>query len=74
MFRILLLVPVLYSGWVIAQSTTSRGTFASPRTGVKWRYWIEDSSADLEVLHSDVTEMARVGSSGFQVLRSVLFV
>ncbi|KAK7033504.1 hypothetical protein VNI00_012725 [Paramarasmius palmivorus] len=63
-----ILIPVLCAGWAIAQSITPRGTFASPRTGVKWRYWIEDSSADLEVLHSDVTEMARVGSSGFQVL------
>ncbi|KAK7029400.1 hypothetical protein VNI00_014654 [Paramarasmius palmivorus] len=52
----------------LAQSTPSRGTFASPRTGVKWRYWIEDSSADLDILRSDVAEMANVGSSGFELL------
>ncbi|KAK7029411.1 hypothetical protein VNI00_014665 [Paramarasmius palmivorus] len=45
-----------------------RGTFASPRTGVKWRYWIEDASADPEVLRYDIAEMAKAGSSGFELL------
>ncbi|KAL0569874.1 hypothetical protein V5O48_012093 [Marasmius crinis-equi] len=51
-----------------ALSQSSRGTFETPETGVKWRYWIEDSSADLDVLRSDVAEMAKVGSSGFELL------
>ncbi|KAI3611660.1 secreted protein [Moniliophthora roreri] len=57
---------LLLPGWTFAQN--SRGTFANPKTGVKWRYWIEDSSADLDVLRSDVAEMAKVGSSGFELL------
>uniref|UniRef100_A0A0W0ETP4 Secreted protein n=2 Tax=Moniliophthora roreri TaxID=221103 RepID=A0A0W0ETP4_MONRR len=51
-----------------AQSAGSRGTFHNPKTGVKWRYWIQDGSADLDVLRSDVAEMANVGSSGFEIL------
>ncbi|KAG7095059.1 hypothetical protein E1B28_005849 [Marasmius oreades] len=46
----------------------SRGTFANPGTGPKWRYWIEDSSAELDVLQTDVAEMAKIGSSGFELL------
>ncbi|KAK7472300.1 hypothetical protein VKT23_000420 [Stygiomarasmius scandens] len=45
-----------------------RGSFASPKTGVKWRYWIEDAAVDLEILRSDISEMTRVGSSGFELL------
>ncbi|KAF5357317.1 hypothetical protein D9758_005962 [Tetrapyrgos nigripes] len=45
-----------------------RGSFQSPKTGVKWRYWIEDAGVDLDTLHFDVAEMARVGSSGFELL------
>jgi hypothetical protein len=60
---------VLFLTSALAQSSSSRGTFAGPKTGVKWRYWIEDSSADLDILRSDVAEMASVGSSGFELLR-----
>ncbi|KAF9261168.1 hypothetical protein L218DRAFT_906097 [Marasmius fiardii PR-910] len=52
----------------MSRAQTTRGTFANPKTGPKWRYWIEDSSVDLDVLRKDVTEMARVGSSGFELL------
>ncbi|KAK7439984.1 hypothetical protein VKT23_017237 [Stygiomarasmius scandens] len=45
-----------------------RGSFASPKTGVKWRYWIEDAGVDLDALRFDISEMARVGSSGFELL------
>ncbi|KAJ7288204.1 hypothetical protein C8J57DRAFT_509249 [Mycena rebaudengoi] len=44
------------------------GSFASPKTGVKWRYWIEDASASPEIIRADVSQMARVGSSGFELL------
>ncbi|KAG7095062.1 hypothetical protein E1B28_005852 [Marasmius oreades] len=64
--RLAFLVPFLVALQVWAQTT--RGTFANPKTGPKWRYWIEDSSADLNVLQRDVAEMARVGSSGFELL------
>ncbi|KAJ8082407.1 hypothetical protein PM082_008262 [Marasmius tenuissimus] len=45
-----------------------RGTFLNPKTGPKWRYWIQDSFVDPEVLRRDVTEMSKVGSSGFELL------
>jgi hypothetical protein len=54
---------------VAASLTGDLGSFSSPKTGVKWRYWIEDGSASPDVLRSDVSEMARVGSSGFELLR-----
>ncbi|KAJ7093214.1 hypothetical protein C8R44DRAFT_890978 [Mycena epipterygia] len=53
----------------VATSLTGElGSFASPKTGVKWRYWIEDGSASPDILRSDVSEMAGVGSSGFELL------
>ncbi|KAJ7261298.1 hypothetical protein B0H12DRAFT_1322075 [Mycena haematopus] len=53
----------------VATSLTGElGSFASPKTGVKWRYWIEDASASPDILRADVSEMARVGSSGFELL------
>ncbi|THV06626.1 hypothetical protein K435DRAFT_644795 [Dendrothele bispora CBS 962.96] len=45
-----------------------RGSFSLPNTGVKWRYWIEDADVDLDALRSDISEMAHVGSSGFELL------
>lgn len=54
---------------VAAKLTGERGSFASPKTGVKWRYWIQDASVDLDILRRDVAEIARVGSSGFELLR-----
>ncbi|KAJ3845419.1 hypothetical protein F5878DRAFT_636639 [Lentinula raphanica] len=51
-----------------ASTVLNRGTFASPKTGVKWRYWIEDASVDIDTLRFDVSEMARVGSAGFELL------
>ncbi|KAF5366025.1 hypothetical protein D9758_006736 [Tetrapyrgos nigripes] len=45
-----------------------RGSFQSPKTGVKWRYWIEDADVDPDTLRFDVSEMARLGSSGFELL------
>ncbi|KAJ6518792.1 hypothetical protein C8R45DRAFT_5162 [Mycena sanguinolenta] len=51
-----------------AHATSPLGSFASPNTGVKWRYWIEDASASPDILRSDIGEIARVGSSGFQFL------
>ncbi|KAJ3845417.1 hypothetical protein F5878DRAFT_207024 [Lentinula raphanica] len=53
---------------VNASTVVNRGTFASPRTGVKWRYWIEDASLDLDTVRFDISEMARVGSAGFELL------
>ncbi|KAF7359301.1 Secreted protein [Mycena sanguinolenta] len=44
------------------------GSFASPNTGVKWRYWIEDASASPDIVQSDIAEIARVGSAGFELL------
>ncbi|KAJ7837087.1 hypothetical protein B0H14DRAFT_2589426 [Mycena olivaceomarginata] len=53
----------------VAPSLTGElGSFASPKTGVKWRYWIEDASASPDILRADVAEMASVGSSGFELL------
>ncbi|KAJ3716094.1 hypothetical protein C8R42DRAFT_725286 [Lentinula raphanica] len=45
-----------------------RGAFASPKTGIKWRYWIEDAAVELDTLRFDISEMARVGSAGFELL------
>jgi hypothetical protein len=61
---------LLLAGTASAAASTviNRGTFASPKTGVKWRYWIEDASADPDILRFDVSEMARMGSAGFQLL------
>ncbi|KAF9261143.1 hypothetical protein L218DRAFT_961843 [Marasmius fiardii PR-910] len=64
--RLTLFVPFLLA--LPAWAQNARGTFANPKTGPKWRYWIEDSSADLNVLRRDVAEMAKVGSSGFELL------
>ncbi|KAL0581293.1 hypothetical protein V5O48_000776 [Marasmius crinis-equi] len=69
MFLRLAVIPALLVGH--AWSQDNRGTFSKPRTGPKWRYWIEDSSADPEVLRRDVAEIAAVGSSGFELLRRV---
>uniref|UniRef100_A0A0W0ETP8 Secreted protein n=2 Tax=Moniliophthora roreri TaxID=221103 RepID=A0A0W0ETP8_MONRR len=62
------LLALALPAFTLAQNIISKGTFASPKTGVKWRYWIQDASADLDVLRSDVAEMAKVGSSGFELL------
>ncbi|KAL0566998.1 hypothetical protein V5O48_014995 [Marasmius crinis-equi] len=51
-----------------AYSQSDHGSFVSPKTGPKFRYWIEDSSADLDILRKDVAEMAKVGFSGFEPL------
>ncbi|KAJ7231473.1 hypothetical protein B0H12DRAFT_1146523 [Mycena haematopus] len=48
--------------------TGDLGSFASPKTGVKWRYWIQDASVSPDIVRSDVAEIARVGSSGFELL------
>ncbi|KAJ6547208.1 hypothetical protein B0H19DRAFT_257895 [Mycena capillaripes] len=53
---------------VATSLTGKRGSFASPKTGVKWRYWIQDASVSLDILRRDVVEIARVGSSGFELL------
>ncbi|KAJ7261304.1 hypothetical protein B0H12DRAFT_1106189, partial [Mycena haematopus] len=54
----------------VATSLTGElGSFASPKTGVKWRYWVEDASVSPDILRADVSEMARVGSSGFELVR-----
>ncbi|KAJ3904394.1 hypothetical protein F5879DRAFT_73881 [Lentinula edodes] len=63
-----LLPLLLLAGIASASSVVNRGTFASPKTGVKWRYWIEDASVDIDTLRSDIDEMARLGSSGFELL------
>ncbi|KAF5392033.1 hypothetical protein D9757_003216 [Collybiopsis confluens] len=69
MLRIFRLFCLLGAVGLAASSTVvNRGSFASPRTGVKWRYWIEDASADLDTVRFDVEEMARMGSVGFQLL------
>ncbi|KAJ6500535.1 hypothetical protein C8R45DRAFT_72631 [Mycena sanguinolenta] len=51
-----------------AHAASPLGSFASSNTGVKWRYWIEDASASPDILRSDIAEIARVGSSGFELL------
>ncbi|KAL0565735.1 hypothetical protein V5O48_016289 [Marasmius crinis-equi] len=51
-----------------AYSQNDRSSFANPRTGPKFRYWLQDSSADLDILRRDVAEMAKVGSSGFELI------
>ncbi|KAJ7109067.1 hypothetical protein C8R43DRAFT_962640 [Mycena crocata] len=48
---------------VSASLTGELGTFAAPKTGVKWRYWIEDASATPDILRLDVSEMAKVATS-----------
>ncbi|KAJ6488564.1 hypothetical protein C8R47DRAFT_484312 [Mycena vitilis] len=63
-----LFVTVYWPARVASSLTGELGSFTSPKTGVKWRYWIEDASASPNVLRSDVAEMARVGSSGFELL------
>ncbi|KIK65051.1 hypothetical protein GYMLUDRAFT_56519 [Collybiopsis luxurians FD-317 M1] len=69
MHHILRLIYVLGAASLAASSTVvDRGTFAAPKTGVKWRYWIEDASADPDIVRFDVSEMARMGSAGFQLL------
>ncbi|KAJ3800757.1 hypothetical protein GGU11DRAFT_771943 [Lentinula aff. detonsa] len=59
---------LLLAGTASASTVVNRGTFASPKTGVKWRYWIEDASVDLNTLRFDISEIARVGSAGFELL------
>ncbi|KAJ3844778.1 hypothetical protein F5878DRAFT_655593 [Lentinula raphanica] len=54
-----------------ASTIMDRGAFASPKTGIKWRYWIEDAAVELDTLRFDISEMARVGSAGFELLNSV---
>ncbi|KAJ3965006.1 hypothetical protein EV361DRAFT_955415 [Lentinula raphanica] len=51
-----------------ASTIMDRGAFASPKTGIKWRYWIEDAAVELDTLRFDISEMARVGSAGFELL------
>ncbi|KAK7029418.1 ubiquitin-specific protease ubp1 [Paramarasmius palmivorus] len=63
-----LFLPVLFALRACSQTPESRGSFVSPRTGIKWRYWLQDGSADLDVIRSDVAEIARVGSSGLEWL------
>ncbi|KAF7338556.1 Secreted protein [Mycena venus] len=53
---------------VATRLTGELGSFASPKTGVKWRYWIQDASVSPDILRSDVAEIAHVGSSGFELL------
>ncbi|KAJ3775256.1 hypothetical protein FB446DRAFT_701703 [Lentinula raphanica] len=53
-----------------ASTIMDRGAFASPKTGIKWRYWIEDAAVELDTLRFDISEMARVGSAGFELLKS----
>ncbi|KAF7359451.1 Secreted protein [Mycena sanguinolenta] len=48
--------------------TGDLGTFASPKTGIKWRYWIQDASVSTDIVRSDIAEIASVGSSGFELL------
>ncbi|KAL0568327.1 ubiquitin-specific protease ubp1 [Marasmius crinis-equi] len=57
-----------FAAAVVAAQTTLRGSFALPKTGVKWRYWIQDATTDPGVLRFDAAEMARVGSAGFEFL------
>ncbi|KAK1227080.1 hypothetical protein PQX77_009913 [Marasmius sp. AFHP31] len=67
----LALTIILIAVNVFALSPTEpkdRGTFLNPKTGPKWRYWIQDSLVDPEILRRDVAEMAKVGSSGFELL------
>ncbi|KAJ7454766.1 hypothetical protein FB451DRAFT_1279269 [Mycena latifolia] len=64
----ILLATFYHPASVAASLTGELGSFASPKTGVKWRYWIEDASASPDILRSDVAEIARVGSSGFELL------
>ncbi|KAJ3877808.1 hypothetical protein F5051DRAFT_373819 [Lentinula edodes] len=59
---------LMLAGIASASSVVNRGTFVSPKTGVKWRYWIEDASVDIDTLRFDIAEIARVGSSGFELL------
>ncbi|KAF8126427.1 hypothetical protein K438DRAFT_2001413 [Mycena galopus ATCC 62051] len=53
---------------VAALLTGELGSFASPKTGVKWRYWIQDASVNLDNVASDIAQIASVGSSGFELL------
>ncbi|KAJ7043338.1 hypothetical protein C8F04DRAFT_1074442 [Mycena alexandri] len=53
---------------VVASLTGKLGTFASPHTGVKWRYWVEDGSASADIVRSDIREIAGVGASGFSLV------
>ncbi|KAK7023824.1 secreted protein [Favolaschia claudopus] len=63
------LIPVLCQSTLVAARVIGElGSFASPKTGVKWRYWIQDAAVSPDVLRSDVAEIARVGSSGFELL------
>ncbi|KAF8185032.1 hypothetical protein K438DRAFT_1974234 [Mycena galopus ATCC 62051] len=64
----ILFVTLLQPTSVNGRLTGDLGSFASPKTGVKWRYWIQDASVDLDIVHSDVAAIATVGSSGFELL------
>ncbi|KAF8130454.1 hypothetical protein K438DRAFT_1886550 [Mycena galopus ATCC 62051] len=68
MLALWILFAICWPTRVATSLTGDLGTFASPNTGVKWRYWIEDASASPDVLLSDISEIARVGSSGFELL------
>ncbi|KAI3611686.1 hypothetical protein WG66_007653 [Moniliophthora roreri] len=63
-----LFLPVVLTSQACSQNSESGGTFSSPRTGVKWRYWLQDASADLDIIRSDMAEIAKVGSSGLEWL------
>ncbi|KAJ6500360.1 hypothetical protein C8R45DRAFT_977374 [Mycena sanguinolenta] len=56
------------STYVAGLLTGDLGTFGSPKTGVKWRYWIQDASVSIDIVRSDIAEIASVGSSGFELL------
>ena len=73
----LLLLPSLLQGFPTATNNATPAselrryridTFQSPRAGVKWRHWIQDAWIEDGALDSDVAEMARVGSEGFELL------
>ncbi|KAJ7774744.1 hypothetical protein B0H16DRAFT_70663 [Mycena metata] len=65
---LILFTALCRSARVASSLTGGLGTFASPETGVKWRYWVEDGFASADVLRSDVAAIAAVGSSGFELL------
>jgi len=73
----LLLLPSLLLGLSTASGDIVSGlelrryrsdTFQSPRAGVRWRHWIQSAWIEDGVLQSDVAEMAKVGSEGFELL------
>ncbi|KAJ7702445.1 hypothetical protein B0H17DRAFT_1044362 [Mycena rosella] len=49
-------------------TSLSKQTLQRKHARSSLRYWLEDGSADSDVLRSDISEIARVGSSGFELL------